>query len=88
MAHPFKREQMPLEDFNRMPTMCAWDGCEETFGGDMPLDWRWLLMIYSAKLDGSGVLPPHALPQRHAALCRKHARELDSLLKTIADPRL
>ena len=54
----------------------------------MPLDWRWLLMIYSAKLDGSGVLPPHALPQRHAALCRKHARELDSLLKTIADPTL
>jgi hypothetical protein len=32
MAHPFKREQMPLEDFNRMPTMCAWDGCEEMFG--------------------------------------------------------
>ncbi len=32
MAHPFKREQMPLEDFDRMPTMCAWDGCEEMFG--------------------------------------------------------
>ncbi len=79
MAHPFKREQMSLEDFNRMPTMCAWECCEETFGGDMPFDWRWLLMIYSAK---------HALPQRHAALCGKHARELDSLLKTIADPRL
>jgi hypothetical protein len=82
MAHPFKRVQMPLEDLNRMPTVCAWDGCEETFGSDMPLGWRWLLMNYSAKLDGSGALSPHALPQCDAVLCEKHARELASLLKS------
>jgi hypothetical protein len=63
-------------------TMCAWNGCGETFADDMPPGWVWLL-AYWAKRPSVDLADPEAKWMRDAALCPAHARDLDLQLKEI-----
>jgi hypothetical protein len=63
--------------------VCAWDGCAETFSAPQPPGWRWLL-VYGARestLDMKRI--PAETWDRDAALCPKHAAELDGNLKRL-----
>jgi hypothetical protein len=69
--------------------ICAWDVCENYCDGDLPPDWANLLTWWSPqpvmKVEDI-VLGPFCT--RDAVLCGQHARELESLLKTLPDRRL
>jgi hypothetical protein len=75
-------KQLTPEQFHSMGSMCAWKGCPETFPGDMPRGWTYLL-AYWAPRPGLDVTPLMTGKDfmRDAALCPMHTRELDRLLK-------
>ncbi len=67
-------------------SVCAWDGCQETYAGKMPRDWRWLLTYWAAEPDTNATLGSIFLGEgsdRDCALCPTHARRLDALLKNL-----
>lgn len=78
---------MTLEEYKKIPSVCAWGGCEKTFTGDMPLGWVWLL-AYWRKTPAVNFLEIGWNDQRDCALCPEHMRELDALLKVVPDRRL
>lgn len=61
--------------------ICAWNGCRETFKGDMPATWRWLLTYHHAQ----SVMDPfeRGAIDRDCALCPEHVRMIDDLLKAL-----
>jgi hypothetical protein len=63
-----------------MGSICAWDGCQATFKGDMPRGWVYLI-TYWAKRPQLNILdvPQRDMP-RDAVLCPKHAHALESQL--------
>lgn len=77
-----------LEEYEKLPTGCAWGGCHERFTGDMPIGWVWLLAYWTARPNLHVRNIDRQNWARDAALCPRHMRELDGLLKAIPDPRL
>ena len=76
----FEQRQASEADVSSSGAICAWNGCLETFRGDMPNGWTWLLMYWNKqpllKYTGADTL-------RDAALCPAHTRALDLQLKDL-----
>ena len=89
---PKKRKTKIIESkeikLNEMPgSMCAWDGCEATFDGMMPPEWRYLLLYWTPHPATDNTLLEIASGptcDRDATLCSEHARELDGRLKDLS----
>ncbi len=68
---------------DEMRHLCAWDGCAESYGGDMPSNWRSLMVYWVPQ----PVMDFRAIAaetwDRDAVLCPEHVRVLDSQLKDI-----
>jgi hypothetical protein len=67
--------------------MCAWKGCTNAFSGEKPAGWVNLLVWWSRRPEpertiGWVVSGPSC--KHDAALCPKHAAELEGLLKPVA----
>jgi hypothetical protein len=64
--------------------VCIWVGCSNSFEGELPPDWLWLITYWSPEptlgmsLDDEEI---GNIPTRHGALCGEHARELEVILK-------
>ena len=71
----------------KMPgSICAWDGCQETYAGAIPKDWRFLLVYWAERPDPSttlGDICDRKRSDRDGVLCPTHSRRLDALLKDI-----
>ena len=66
--------------------MCAWDGCTATFEGELPTDWRWLLLYWQKSPDPVALIKTLVSGlsiDRHAALCPGHTQMLGSQLKDL-----
>jgi hypothetical protein len=64
-----------------MGHLCAWDGCGQTFKGDMPKGWTWLCMYWSKR-------PVERISKisvwvRDSALCPEHSFTFDRQLKPL-----
>jgi len=82
----YRKEEIGGEDLSQMGSICAWDGCEEQFQGDMPPDWRWMLVYWDPRPAADQTVAEVSLGQfcdRDAALCPKHKDELEASLKDI-----
>lgn len=66
--------------------MCAWNGCRETYKGDMPNTWRRLLTYHCPK----SVTDPFKRGDidRDCVICPEHVRQFDVLLKVLPDRAL
>jgi hypothetical protein len=64
-------------------SICAWDGCTESFKGEMPKGWNYLLTYWAPHptLDILSV-PQRDMP-RDGVLCPAHTRALESQLKDL-----
>jgi hypothetical protein len=71
---------MSREEFVNLPSLCAWDGCQETFKGDMPRGWRWMYSYWSPQPHINFAAIPAEDMDRDAVLCPCHAQELESKL--------
>ena len=61
---------------------CAWRGCEETCGDDLPAEWTHLLTWWSRVTDPHKTIldvASSAFCTRDAVLCGKHTKELEAL---------
>jgi hypothetical protein len=77
-----KAEQrtMTWAEFNEIPCGCGWDGCRETYKGDMPRGWVRLLTYWSPRPHlHFEAIPAEDMP-RDRSLCPCHAQELESNL--------
>ena len=84
MSKVFEVKKVDLKDFQDAPVGCAWAGCTESFEGEMPDGWNWLLMYNKPKPDLNLKDLASGYPTfRDAALCPVHSRELDNLLKAM-----
>ena len=61
--------------------MCAWDGCEATFKGDMPKGWTWMLQYWSKHPQGQFLDIPQKDVEWDACLCPEHTRAFAAQLK-------
>src|SRR5215472_9192718 len=77
-------KKMTPAEFEALPTGCAWGGCTQSFDGDMPGGWVWLLAYWSRRPKLQPVIAPDTKLMRDAARCPTHARTLDQLLTPIA----
>ncbi len=81
------RQEKKLIKLEDMPgSICAWAGCDATFKGPMPEDWRWLLVYWRSRPAITTKLVKIANSRhcdRDAVLCPEHARELESQLKDL-----
>jgi hypothetical protein len=80
MSKPRKALQARLAEIEvaNSPFQCAWRGCQATPGDDpLPLPTGWHMLSVGD--------PPDL---RNEVLCPTHARELNALLKPVADERL
>ncbi len=78
--------QARMELRNIRGSLCAWAGCEATFTGPMPEDWRWLLVYWRSRPATNTKLLKIATSRhcdRDATLCPAHARELESQLEDL-----
>ena len=78
-----KVEMKRVEDLKQMGSQCAWAGCEATFTGKMPDDWRWMLVYWWPHPPSNHKLAKIASSKfcdRDAALCPEHALYLESQL--------
>ncbi|UGA45648.1 hypothetical protein HU230_0006305 [Bradyrhizobium quebecense] len=83
-----ERRMMPISEFEKLDSVCAWRGCRETCrvgqeGQDyLPKGWTFLLMFWAREVPLTNLWD--AVPQsdmlRDAVLCPQHTRELDRLL--------
>ncbi len=85
---PMIAEQVVMKagDLEKMGSMCAWAGCEATFDGRMPHDWRWMLVYWRAHPATNHKLGKVAMSKscdRDVALCPEHALLLEGELKPI-----
>lgn len=75
-------------DFANLGSICAWYGCTKTFDGDMPPNWSWLITYWGAPETNVrstlGEISMSPFCTRDAALCPKHAGELENNLKPLA----
>lgn len=65
-----------------IPFLCAWQGCDRSFRGDMPMGWR-VLITYHGFCPVLDFLAPAVAIERDAMLCPDHAGALEGLLKKI-----
>jgi hypothetical protein len=83
-AKKFELKLISKEQLAAAGSMCAWDGCEATFKGEMPRGWT-ILLTYWAKRP---VLDLMTLPardwMRDGVLCPEHTRALESQLKDLS----
>ena len=79
---------IPLVTLGKAGSICAWDGCKETFRGDtMPKGWR-SLQLFWAPFGVTNLMElskPSNIWDRDCVLCPGHARQLDGLLKDIGN---
>lgn len=77
------RQMMSTQLLSEFGGMCAWNGCRETFKGNMPNTWRWLLTYHCPK----SVSDPFKRGDidRDCAICPEHVRQFDDLLKALPD---
>jgi len=81
-AKVLERKNIPMEKI--AGHLCAWDGCERTFQGEMPRGWSFMLLYWSKwpSLEFWDIPPNDGL--RDAVLCPEHTKQLDgNLLKDI-----
>jgi hypothetical protein len=73
--------RLSAAEVERLPSACAWEGCEAVFEGDMPKGWSWLITYWSSqpKLH-FGKIPP-ANVFRDTCLCPEHSFALNLRLK-------
>ncbi len=67
-------------------SICAWDGCQETYAGSIPRDWRFLLVYWAERPDPDttlGDICDEKRSDRDGVLCPTHTRRLDALLKNL-----
>ena len=77
------RQMMSTHLLSEFGGMCAWNGCRETFKGNMPDTWRRLLTYYCPR----SVIDPfeRADSDRDCAFCPEHVRQFEGLLKALPD---
>lgn len=77
------RQMMSTQLLSEFGGMCAWNGCRETFKGNMPNTWRRLLTYHCPK----SVIDPfeRADIDRDCAICPEHVRQFDGFLKAPPD---
>jgi hypothetical protein len=63
--------------------MCCWLGCEATYEGDQPADWRHLVIFWSQRPITAFADIPDATWDRDGVLCPQHAGELRAVLKLV-----
>jgi hypothetical protein len=91
MANRHQRRAMKAEMRTMDPSeltgrLCAWAECGARFEGEMPTDWRWLIMYWLPTADIRQLtknLEAGRDIDRDACLCPEHARELDNQLKSL-----
>jgi hypothetical protein len=66
-----------------MGHICAWEGCPETFRGDMPKGWTWLLSYWNPLPINRVEKIPEAHWYRDACLCPAHLLTLERQLKNL-----
>jgi hypothetical protein len=66
-----------------MPTQCCGSGCQASYTGSQPPDWRMLLIFWSSRPISTLAQIPDATWDRDGVLCPHHAAELDGLLKFV-----
>ena len=66
--------------------MCCWQGCEATYQGDQPANWRHLLIFWSPRPVSSFADIPDATWDRDGVLCPQHAAELEAVFKLGPEP--
>ena len=79
-------KMMDVKDLAARGTACAWAGCAASFRGQMPEDWRWMLVYWWPHPAGNHKLAKIAMSRscdRDAALCPDHALYLESQLKPL-----
>ena len=59
---------------------CAWHGCTESFGGQLPDEWRWLLVHGGDPVLRFDDIPLASIDQ-DAVLCPEHVDNLNRSLK-------
>lgn len=77
------RQIMSTQLLSEFGGMCAWNGCRETFKGNMPDTWRRLLTYHCP----TAVTDPfeRANIDRDCAICPGHVRQFDDLPKALPD---
>jgi hypothetical protein len=85
MTKVFKSIKMSVEDYRKLGTICAWRNCHETFKGNMPKGWTFLLSYWGKTPVCDFARHPPALGDwfRDAALCPQHSFELEIKLKEL-----
>ena len=48
-AKVFESAMIPVSQLARMGSLCAWDGCQAVFNGDMPDGWTYLTLYWSKR---------------------------------------
>jgi hypothetical protein len=84
-AAVFTQVTVPIAKLGRH--RCAWSGCQESFPGDLPAGWCWLLSHTNAQaaLDLVAMLDAIDLD---IVLCPTHREALRAMLVQMPDPRL
>jgi len=77
------RQMMSTQLLSEFGGMCAWNGCRETFKGNMPDTWRKLLTYHCPK----SVIDPFEMADIHrdCSICPEHVRRFEDLLKAPTD---
>jgi hypothetical protein len=89
-AQRYVAVEMPLDEVQRMVAehglVCAWAGCNSHYKGEMPPDWRCLLVFWApAPVDRISQIARYNKWDRDAVLCPKHVAKLESLLIDIGN---
>jgi hypothetical protein len=61
--------------------MCCWEGCEATYEGEQPANWRHLLIFWAPRPVRAFVDIPDVTWDRDGVLGPQQARELTAVLK-------
>jgi hypothetical protein len=79
----FETKRLSVAELSAAWQLCAWNGCQAAFKGDMPRGWTNLLMFWSPgpALNFFNVHPGDWL--RDTALCPQHTRLMNSQLKEL-----
>jgi hypothetical protein len=75
-----EQKTMSVAELAALPSLCAWDGCHESFKGEMPRGWRWLYCYWSPRPHVNFFDIPVEDMDRDAVLCPCHAAKLESKL--------
>jgi hypothetical protein len=79
-ARTFQTVKMTAAELRKLPSRCAWDGCDQTFADHMPRGWRWMVAYWSPEPIPFFADVPVEDTQCDCVLCPRHAQALDEQL--------